>query len=68
VISEDRLIVILTAYECFEEEPLMVLLGYLGSSVFLYHHFDRELSTKSPLTMLLSKLWRLLSTTNTNKL
>jgi hypothetical protein len=46
----------------------MVLLGYLGASVFIYHHFDSQPAIKSPLTTLLSKLWTLLSETDINEL
>ena len=38
----------------------MVLLGYLGASVFIYHHFDTKPSSTSHLTILLSKLKALL--------
>jgi hypothetical protein len=36
-LEEERVILILNAFEKPSEEPLMVLLGYLASSVLLYH-------------------------------
>jgi hypothetical protein len=60
-------ILILNAYEDAACEPLMVLLGYLASSLFLYHH-AAPLSPHSPLTRMLCRLKLLLTATNINDL
>lgn len=62
------MMIILNAYESLEEVPFMVFLGYLASSVFIYHHCDIEPSANSPLTTLLAQLWTLLSDTDLNEL
>jgi hypothetical protein len=60
-------ILILNAYEDAACEPLMVLLGYLASSLFLYHH-PAPLSPHSPLTRMLCRLKLLLTATDINDL